>query len=203
MCVCVYNKATGAAKRRARSRDLNKLLTSKSSYAACKMPPLLPPNRICVDHWFGSVAVTAEAYVSVAVGPHVLQLGKKKEKKLKRFDMLTRKLLVLSDRLVFIGKESRKDWRVTAVFPLRSVWLNAELDYPCMFATCDEGGCDHEWRVTDGVYKLSMECIDNADADFEVPQLENSEPSLLWPQLQAALTQWMSKKDRTGELDEA
>jgi hypothetical protein len=202
-CMEQINKNIGAAKRRARSRDLNKLLVSKPFYAQCKMPPMLPPNRICVDHWFGSVAVTAEAYVSAAVGPEVLRLGKKKEKKLKRFDILTRKLLVLSDRLVFIGKESRRDWRVTAVFPLRSVWLNAELEYPCLFATCDDGGCDHEWRVPEGVYKLSMESTGSADTDFDVPLLENSAAASLWPQLQTVLMQWMSKKHRTGELDEA
>jgi hypothetical protein len=197
------NMAIGAAKRRARSRILDKLLSSRPSYAACKMPPLLPPKRCCIDHWFGLVHVTAQTYVSAAVGPEIMRLGKKKEKKLKNFDCVTRKLLVLSDRLIFIGKESRKDWRVTAVFPLRSVWLNAEEDYPCLFVTCDDGGCDHEWRVPDGVYKLSIECVGNDDHDFEVPQLENSAPAGLWPQLLHALSQWVSKKDRTGEFDDA
>jgi hypothetical protein len=197
------NMAIGAAKRRARSRTLNKLLVSKQTYAACKMPPLLPPKRSCIDLWVGPVHVTAQTYVSAAVGPEMLFLGKKKEKKLKHFDCIARKLLVLSDRLILICKDSRKDWRVTAVFPLRSVWLNAEDEYPCLFVTCDDGGCDHEWRVPDGVYKLSIECIGSSENSFEIPQLENSPPSALWPQLQIALSQWMSKKDRTGEFDDA
>jgi hypothetical protein len=72
-----------------------------------------------------------------------------------------------------------------------------------LFVTCDDGGCDHEWRVAGGVYKLSIECASSSDHDFEVPQLENSAPSSLWPQLQLALSQWISKKDRTGEFDGA
>jgi hypothetical protein len=57
--------------------------------------------------------------------------------------------------------------------------------------------------VPDGVYKLSIECVGNDDHDFDVPQLENSAPASLWPQMQHALSQWMSKKDRTGEFDDA
>jgi hypothetical protein len=197
------NKAIGAAKYRARAVVLHKLLSTRPTYAACRMPPVLPPNRSCIDHWFGCVAVTAETYVSSAVGPEIMRFGKKKEKKLKIFDCISRKLLVLSDRLVLIGKDSRKDWRVTAVFPLRSVWLNAEDEYPCLFVTCDDGGCDHEWRVPSGIYKLSMECIDGSDYDFEIPQLENSNPLSLWPQLLSAMTQWIAKKDRIGEFDDA
>jgi hypothetical protein len=167
------------------------------------MPSLLPPKRSCIDHWFGAVAVTAQTYVSAAVGPEVLRLGYKKEKKLKRFDCVVRKLLVLSDRLVFICKDSRKDWRVTAVVPLRSVWLNAEDDYHCLYVRCDEGGCDYEWRIADGIYKLSLECVASDDHDFEIPQLESSAASSMWPQLQLTLSRWMSKKDRTGEFDDA
>jgi hypothetical protein len=197
------NMAIGSAKRRARSRTLNKLLLSKPTYAACKMPPLLPPKRSCTDLWFGPVHVTAQTYVTATAGPEMLFLGKKKEKRLKNFDCICRKLLVLSDRLILMGKETRKDWRVTAVFPLRSVWLNAEDEYPCLFVTCDDGGCDHEWRVPDGVYKLSIESVGGSENNFEVAHLESSPASALWPQLQIALSQWISKKDRTGEFDEA
>jgi hypothetical protein len=53
-----------------------------------------------------------------------MRFVKNKEKKLKIFDCISVKLLVLSD--ILIGKESRNDCRATAVFPLRSDWLNAE-----------------------------------------------------------------------------
>jgi hypothetical protein len=198
------NMAIGAAKCRSRARILDMLLMSRPSYAACKMPPLLSPQRCCVDHWFGLVHVTAQTYVTATVGPEIMRLGKKNETKLKNFDCVTRKLLVLSDRLIFIGKVLfRKDWRVTAVFPLRSVWLNAEKDHPCLFVTCDDGGCDYEWRVAGGVHKLIIECAGSSDHDFEIPQLENCAPSSLWPQLQVALSQLISQKDRTGEIDAA
>jgi hypothetical protein len=190
-CNMRMNEAIGAAKRRARSRTLNALLMSKPSYAACEMPALVPPKRSCVDMWYGSVRVTAHSYVNSAAEPEISYC-------------LTRKLLLLSDRLVFIGKETRQDWRVTAVFPLRSVWLNAEEDRCCLFvATCDDAGCDHEGLVPGGCYMLTVESIGHNDDDFEVPELVNSPPPSLWSQLELALTQWVSKKDGAVDADDA
>ena len=79
------NKAIGAAKYRARAVVLHKLLSTRPTYAACRMPPVLPPNRSCIDHWFGCVAVTAETYVSSAVGPEIMRFVKKKREETEDF----------------------------------------------------------------------------------------------------------------------
>jgi len=108
------NVAIGAAKRRARSRTwTTSFLVSKQTYAACKMPPLCLLNAAASI--FGLALSTSPAQSVrhlAAAGPGAVS-GQGKEKKLKHFDCIARKLLVLSDRLVLICKDSRKDWRVT------------------------------------------------------------------------------------------
>ena len=83
-----------------------------------------------------------------------MRFVKKKEKKLKIFDCVSMKLLVLSD--ILIGNESRKDWRVTAVFPLRSV------DGPNLYMTL------HRRKVDDSMFCLDGEMRVHVPAGWQI-----------------------------------
>jgi hypothetical protein len=50
---------------------------------------------------------------------------------------------------------------------------------------------------------LNVECLGKIDDDFQVPLLQNSPPSCLWPQLQYALSQWIFASDKATDFNEA